>query len=135
MKLFNELSNLRKENDEKNKTVSEKNTIIFTLQSKLTDLTTKIQTIKLKRRSGDKCDSSSQSQQSKDSPTKTHFSPLPLLDPKINIIKEKNKKDSTENLGFIDKHIIRPIRGGNINKLYTKSFNKFSILSLQEEVI
>lgn len=108
--MFNENAYLKKENDEKDKLLSDKSTQIFSLQAKLTSLTTEIQNLKLK-----KTLFQTSSDNSKDSPKES-----PLLKPSLKNAQEasslnpiKIKRSSKEKLGFIDKHIIKPIRGGN----------------------
>lgn len=107
--MFNENAYLKKENDEKDKLLSDKSTQIFSLQAKLTSLTTEIQNLKLK-----KTILQTSSENSKDSPKES-----PLLKSSLKKAQEaslnpiKIKRSSKEKLGFIDKHIIKPIRGGN----------------------
>lgn len=108
--MFNEITVLRKENDDKNKDISEKSKQIFSLQSKLTNLTTENQTL-LKENQNLKIlkSESSPSRASKDSPRKSKEISALSSKPKI-------KRSSKEHFGFIDKHIIKPIRGGKTIK-------------------
>ena len=119
--LFNDISSLRKDNDEKIKAISDKSTQIFTLQSKLTNLTTKYEALKLQMENN-----SSPSQTSRSPPPKHRPSQTGLINPQ-EINPPQTKRKSKENLGFIDKHIIRPIRGGFFKFIF-HIFNKFHTL-------
>lgn len=88
---FNENSNLRKQLDEKTNDLSEKNKLIFTFQTKLTNLTNQYQSLQDKQKNLLEFSQSS--------------NPSNIIKPQRNF---------KENLGFIDKHIIKPIRGGSI---------------------
>lgn len=116
---------LRKENDDKINAITEKSTQIFTLQSKLTNLTTQYESLKLLRETNrNKLESSSPSQTSRGSPPQKHRPSQTQMILTPLEIPSKTKRKSKENLGFIDKHIIRPIRGGFL-KEYINFYLKF----------
>ena len=70
---------------------------------------------------------SSPSQTSRSPPPKYRPSQTGLINPQEIIPPPQTKRKSKENLGFIDKHIIRPIRGGFF-LFILNIFNKFNIL-------